>query len=705
MATDDTRHEHSNRLIDETSPYLLQHAHNPVNWFPWGDEALEKAREEDKPIFLSIGYSACHWCHVMERESFESEKIARVVNEHFVPIKVDREERPDLDNIYMNAVQVMTGQGGWPMSVWLTPELTPFYAGTYFPPEDRWGRPGFCSVLEQISDAWRDDRDRLEEVGGSIGERLEDMEQTGEASEALTRQPIDSAYRHFEQNFDGRHGGFGKAPKFPPSQQIRLLLHVWGDLNADADTRDRALEMAEVTLARMASGGMYDQVGGGFHRYSVDEKWLIPHFEKMLYDNALLTEAYVEAWKATGRDFYRRIASETLDYVFREMVHDYVEDRQPFYSTQDADSERVEGKFFVWTPETLKEALGEDDARKAADYWGVSEEGNFEHGKSALNRLHHLDEQGWEAAFEPLPDDIAQIRDKLYEARAQRVPPATDTKILAAWNGMMIGAMAKAGFAFDEPKYIRAAERAADFVLGEMVSGELIAGEANEVFQLMRTFKDGRARFPGYLDDFAHMGAALLDLFEATGDPERLEQAEAVIDRMTELFWDDDAGGFYFSGEHHKDLIVRQKDSYDGAVPSGNSIAIMDLLRLAELRGRTELRDKADLALRVFYPQISKIPQGMTEMLQALDFHLEGPTEVVLISRDGQADPLSDVLRKTYVPNTVQVLAADKRLDPALVPLVADREPKDGESTAYVCFEGACQQPTSDPDEFRDQLG
>ncbi|QDG51809.1 thioredoxin domain-containing protein [Persicimonas caeni] len=696
-------HTHTNRLADETSPYLLQHAHNPVDWYPWGDEALEKARREDKPIFLSIGYSACHWCHVMERESFESERIARVLNEHFVSIKVDREERPDLDNIYMNAVQVMTGQGGWPMSVWLSPDLTPFYAGTYFPPESRYGRPGFMDVLGQLIDAWENDRDKIEDVGQRITERLASMEKPGKTSERLDRQPVEAAFGEMQRTFDGKHGGFGEAPKFPPSQQLRLLLHVWGDLNADEDQREEALAMVEVTLARMASGGMYDQLGGGFHRYSVDAKWLIPHFEKMLYDNALLADAYVEAWQATGRQFYRRIACETLDYVLREMIDTSREDKQPFYSTQDADTEGEEGKFFVWTPAELEAVLGVNDAQRAAEYWGVAPGGNFEHGQSALNRLHHLDKRGHEAAFDRVPGDIQAIRDKLFEAREQRTRPGTDTKILAAWNGMMIGAMAKAGFAFDEPKYVRAAERAADFVLDEMVEGDLKSD-----FGLMRTYKDGRARFPGYLDDFSWMAAALMDLFEATGDLHRLEQAESFVQRSVELFLDP-AGGFFYTAEHHKNLIVRQKETYDGATPSGNSIAVMNLLRLAELRGRTDLRDLADEALRSLYAKMGRIPTGMSEMLQALDFHTEGPTEVVLIEPDGESEEMRDVLRKSYVPNMVRVMAGldGRGLDDwaKAVPLVEAREAKDGKPTAYVCFERACQQPTTDVGELEGQLG
>ncbi|MGM0557900.1 MAG: thioredoxin domain-containing protein [Myxococcota bacterium] len=692
-----------NQLIDETSPYLLQHAHNPVDWHPWGDEALQKAREQDKPIFLSIGYSACHWCHVMERESFEDADIAAYLNEHFVSIKVDREERPDLDNIYMNAVQVMSGHGGWPMSVFLTPELEPFYAGTYFPPEDKYGRPGFKTVLEQLVQTWEDDSERARDIGNKITERLEQMSGVGKALENISLEPMARAYAQLDQTFDSQHGGFGRAPKFPPSSQLRLLMHVYDEPTTSDARKERALEMVETTLARMASGGMYDQIGGGFHRYSVDEEWLIPHFEKMLYDNALLTTAYVDAFRLTGRDFYARIVRETLDYVLREMVDRTEDDLQPFFSTQDADTEGEEGKFFVWTPDELEDVLGEEDARRAAEYFGVIEGGNFEHGKSALSRLHALDRGGHEAAYEPIPDDIREIKERLFEAREQRVRPATDEKIIAAWNGMMIGAMARAGFALDEPKYTDAAASAADFLLEEMVQGDLDAD-----FDLKRTYKDGRARFSAYLDDYAWLATGLLDLFEATGELARLAQAQAIVRRMNELFWDGEShgegGGFYYTAEHHRDLIVRQKEIHDGATPSANSIAVMALLRLATIDGEEQLRERADLSLRAFYPRMMKIPQGLTEMIHALDFHLSGPTEVVLVSDDGEFGPLADALRQSYLANAVE-LFVDRRDADAwedTVPLTVGRTARDGQPTAYVCYDRTCQNPTADVAEFRE---
>ena len=696
-------HEHTNALIDETSPYLLQHAHNPVDWHPWGEEALEKAKEEDKPIFLSIGYSACHWCHVMERESFEDSAMAAFLNEHFVPIKVDREERPDIDRIYMNATQILTGQGGWPMSVFLTPELKPFYAGTYFPPEDKYGRPGFRTVLEHIANLWEEERQRVDRIGEQITDRIESVTSSEGERRTLDRKPLENGLRYWKRQFDGQNGGFGGQPKFPPSMQLRSLLGVYGSEQFAEQDREDAREMVETTLARMASGGMYDQIGGGFHRYSVDDRWLVPHFEKMLYDNAMLTLAYVDAHRATGRDFYRRIADETLGYVAREMTHDGGEAGAPFYSTQDAESEGEEGKYFVWTPESLREVLSEDEAARAEDYWDITETGNFESDWSIPNRLPTLDEEGHGAAFQALPDDIRDIRGKLFEARSERVPPGTDTKVLASWNGLMIRAFAHAGFYLDEPDYLAAAERAAEFILREMVEGD-IDGD----FELMRTYKDERARITGYLDDYAMFASGLLEIFEATGGRRWLERAERIVDRMIDLFWDDD-GGFYYVGEHHENLIIRDKDQVDNATPSGNSVAISDLLRLSLLTGRTELRDKADEALQVFYDRMRKAPQAMGEMLQSLDFHLGGALEIVVVKPDGADDSdLLGVVREAWVPNSVRVLAdlAEAEVDEwaEVVPLMQGRGGEEGKATAYVCREGVCEQPVTTAEDLAEHV-
>ena len=699
-----TDHDHTNALIDETSPYLLQHAHNPVDWHPWGEGPLEEARQEDKPIFLSIGYSACHWCHVMERESFEDEEIAEFLNEHFVPIKVDREERPDLDRIYMNATQMLTGQGGWPMSVFLTPDLEPFYAGTYFPPDDKWGRPGFRTVLEHLAELWEDERGRVEEIGDQMSERLQDVASSEGPGGNLDATPLRNGLQYWKKQFDERHGGFGQSPKFPPSMQLRALLHAAEHEETSEEDSERAVEMVETTLARMASGGMYDQIGGGFHRYSVDDEWLVPHFEKMLYDNAMLTLAYVDGYRATGRTFYRRIVDETLEYVEREMTDREAEVGAPFYSTQDAESEGEEGKFFVWTPESLRDVLDEDEAERAEAYWDVTEAGNFENDWSIPNRLHALADEGIGAAFEEMPDDVAEIRQKLFEARQERVAPGTDTKVLASWNGLMIRAFAYAGFYLDEPDYIDRAAGAADFVLGEMVDGDL-DGE----FELMRTYKDDRARITGYLDDYAMLASGLAELFEATGARRWLARAERVADRMIELFADED-GGFYYTGDHHENLLVRDKDKIDNATPAGNSVAIDALLRLSLLSGRAGLRDRADAALREFFPRLQKSPQIAGEMMQGLDFHLGEPMEIVVVETEsGEADPYREVLRETYLANAVriQVDLSEASLEEWAndVPVVEGREPRDGAATVYVCRGGTCRQPATTPDELREQLG
>ncbi len=659
-----------NRLADETSPYLLQHAHNPVDWYPWGDEAIERARAEGKPIFLSVGYSACHWCHVMERESFENPEIAAFLNEHFVNVKVDREERPDVDAIYMEAVQVMTGHGGWPMSVFLTPDLAPFFAGTYFPPEDKWGRAGFLSVLRQLRDVWEGDPDKVRRVTEQVTQRLELMARPDEAAGRLDLEPLAALARQSEEEFDPRWGGFGSAPKFPPSTQLRALLHVEGD------RRPRALEMAEQTLVFMASGGMWDHVGGGFHRYSTDERWLVPHFEKMLYDNALLMAAYTEAFQVTGRDFYRDVVERTAAWLTREMT----DENGGFYSSQDADSEGVEGKFFVWTPAEIDQVLAER-ADDFATQYDVTRHGNFE-GASIPNRLGAVADD-WTLAFENVPDRAPL--DTLRRARDARVRPATDTKILASWNGLTIGALARASAVFDDAAMLDAARRAADFVWNEM---------RDESGELHRTYKDGRRRFPGYLDDYAFFAAAVVDLFEATGRFGWLERARELTERMLEHFWDDDTESFFYTAPHHTDLLVRQRESYDGATPASTSVAAMTLLRLASLLGVDAWRDRADAVLRRHYDQMMRMPRSMTEMVQALDLHVQGADEYVCFTPENETSLATDVWRE-HTPNgiVIDVPPDEERELAALVPAARERGVIDGRPTLYVCHEGACELP------------
>ena len=661
-----------NRLDAETSPYLRQHAHNPVHWYPWGEDALQAARRERKPIFLSIGYSACHWCHVMERESFEDDTIAAFLNAHFVNIKVDREERPDLDAIYMDAVQLMTGQGGWPMTVFLTPELEPFFAGTYFPPRERYGRPGFLRVLQQLHDVWQNDPSKVERVTRQVTDRMREIAASSAASSALSSEPLDRLFVHLEGEFDARFAGFGAAPKFPPSMALRALLHVAA---CHDERRDSALDMVEQTLAHMASGGVYDHVGGGFHRYSVDERWLVPHFEKMLYDNALLMMAYTEAFQMTGRGFYERIVRETAVWLCREMTAP----NGCFYSAQDADSEGEEGRFFVWTAQQIEQILGPQSA-VAAEFWGITPGGNFE-GKSIPNRLHIVESE-WLDVFDSLPEDIKPLRDTLYAARVNRVAPATDTKFIAAWNGLMISALARAGAVFAEDDFIARASQAARFILTEMADGERGG--------LFRIYAQDSARFPGYLDDHAFVAAGCFDLFEATGAIEWLEHAERLIDHSITSFWRDDRDTFVFAAAHHKDLIVDRSERFDGATPAANSVATMTMLRLAVVLGREDLRDKADRLLRTQFAQMHQQPRSSCELVQALDFHL-GPVEEVVCATPAGATSLARHAWTDFRPNAIIVDITDSEV--ARLDVARNRPPVDDRPTAYVCRDGVCELP------------
>jgi len=672
----------SNRLSGESSPYLLQHAGNPVDWHPWGAEALALSRAEDKPIFLSIGYSACHWCHVMEHESFENAAIARLMNEHYVCIKVDREERPDLDQIYMNAVQLMTGRGGWPMSVFLTPDLKPFYGGTYWPPTQRSGMPGFDQVLIAVADAWKNRREQALEQADSLTEHLRTVAAPAVGQGEPSADLLDHAARSLEQSFDAVHGGFGSAPKFPHPMDLRLLLRVWrrtGD--------DNLLRMVTLTLARMAGGGIYDQLGGGFHRYSVDERWLVPHFEKMLYDNALLVPCYLEAYQASGNEDFARVARETCDYVLREMT----DPAGGFYSTQDADSEGVEGKFFVWTPETLTEVLGPAAARNFGCAYDVWPEGNFEHGQSILNRPKSLAECAQALGSDPqqLAAELADSRAKLYDSREKRVHPGLDDKVLVAWNGLMIEALAVAAGALDEPRYLNAAQRAADFVLTQMRRPD---------GRLLHTWRRGEARLDAYLDDYSTLASALVALYQADFDERWLAEAAGLVDTMLALFEDSSGGGFYFTAQDHETLLTRQKDLYDNAVPSGNSMAASALLRLGKLTGRADYLAAAERTLAAAAPIAKQAPLAMGQMLLALDMYL-GPTyEIVLVGDAGSPDTAAALaaLRHTYLPNMVVACRAATSKPSnveLLAPIFAGKSLQGPEPGVYVCQNFACQAP------------
>ena len=670
-----------NRLAKETSPYLLQHKGNPVDWYPWGEEAFAQARAEDKPILLSVGYSACHWCHVMERESFEDPEIARLMNELFVNIKVDREERPDVDQIYMQAVQAMTGHGGWPMTVFLSPDGVPFYGGTYFPPVERHGMPAFPRLLRSVADAYQNRKAEVLQSGRQLVEQMAQGERLRTSATLLTHDILLEAFQGISGEFDERDGGIGRAPKFPQPMIWDFILRFWRRTG-----NPTALEMLKLTLTRMARGGMYDQLGGGFHRYSVDGQWLIPHFEKMLYDNGQLARLYLHAWLATGDPEYRRVAEETLDYILREMTHL----EGGFYSSQDADSEGEEGKFFVWTPEEIRAALGDDElARVALRYWGVDDGPNFE-GKNIL----------WvprEPSEEHPAGVIAKARKRLYEVRERRVHPGRDDKVLAAWNGLACRAFAEAGRALGRPDYTQAAVKNIAFILSVM----------RKDGRLLRSWKDGEAKLLGYLEDYAMTADACLAVYEATFDHRWLDEARGLADEILRLFWDKEKEAFFDTGADHEQLVVRPRNLFDNAVPCGSSVTVEVLVRLAVLTGEERYESHALRALRPIADLMSRYPTGFGRFLCALDFHLGPVNEVALVWPPGKngLEPLLAQVFGRYLPNRVVVGCADgEPTARAGIPLLESRPLVGGKATAYVCQRYVCQSPTTDPDELARQL-
>jgi uncharacterized protein len=664
-----------NRLAGETSPYLLQHKDNPVDWQPWGEQALAEARERDVPILLSIGYSACHWCHVMERESFEDEATAAYMNAHFVPVKLDREERPDLDAIYMEACQAITGQGGWPLNAFLTPEQVPFFAGTYFPPDEGRGMPSWPQVLRSVAEAWKERGEEIRATSEKVAQRLSGAAWVEPSEEPLTQEILDQAVETLLALEDPRNGGFGSAPKFPPASAIELLL------------RRGAPEPAARALRAMADGGIYDQLGGGFARYTVDAGWLIPHFEKMLYDNALLARAYLHGWQATGEPLFRRVSEETLDWALREM-------RGPeggFYSALDADSEGEEGRFYVWTVEEMRAALedGESgvaaadagaggrtsDADAALEYFGVRPGGNWE-GKTILTR----------GAEEP--EGFEDLRRRLYEARAERVWPGLDDKRLTSWNALMISALADAGAALEREDYLDAARTCAAFVLDELI----------DEGRLLRTWKDGRARLNAYLEDHASLLEALLSLYEATFEQRWFTAARKIADTTIERYGDPDKGGFFETSSDHERLVTRRKDPEDHPIPAGNSAAAYGLLRLAALTGEREYERQAVGVLRLFAELAPRHPNAFAHLLQALDFYLAPVREVALVG--DEIEPLARVVRAELRPHLVLAGTDPSGVDGDAVPLLEGRTPIDGHAAAYVCEHFACKAPVTEPAEL-----
>ena len=652
-----------NRLVHEMSPYLIQHAYNPVDWYPWGPEALQRARAEDRPILLSIGYAACHWCHVMERESFEDEATAAYMNDHFVCIKVDREERPDIDAIYMDAVQVITGQGGWPMTMFLTPETVPFHGGTYFPPTDRGGMPAFISVLRAVAQTWEGRRDEIRRQSGAVLERLQKLARLATPVSA-TAEPFDAGLLdrvvpELLNRFDTVHGGFGTQPKFPQPPILELLLR------AAVRGPEQARQMVDLTLETMAHQGIYDQVGGGFHRYAVDRAWLVPHFEKMLYDNAQLARLYTHAWQAWGKPLYRRIALETLDYLLRDLR----DEAGGFFSSEDADSEGEEGKFYVWGYDEFMAV-----APEAAGYYRVTPPGNFE-GATILT-----------AAGDEPPD---KARRALLEARSSRVRPGCDDKVLTSWNGLAITALAEAGAAFARPDLIEAARQAAGFLLDH-------ARDASG--RLLHTYKGGRASVLGMLEDFAYLGEGLLTLWEATFEPRWFEATEALCRQMLGLFWDDEAGAFFSTGSDHEALLVRQKELIESVTPGPNAVAALLLAKMALLTGDEVFAARAEGVLRVAQGLMQASPAAAPTFVAALDFHLSHPKEVVIVTGpDGDgAEPLVRAVWERFLPN--RVLAGSPPGIPS--PLLEGKAAKGGRPTAFVCEGYACRAPTTDPVEL-----
>ena len=691
--------KYTNRLFLESSPYLIQHAHNPVNWYPWGDEAFETARKLNLPVLLSVGYSTCHWCHVMEEESFEDEEIARYLNENFIAIKVDREERPDIDAIYMSAVQALAGRGGWPLNVWLTADRNPFYGGTYFPARDgeRGVRMGFLTLLEKIREVYHTRPAQVKETGQELT-RVIQQRLSPETGERLpTADLMHQAIKHYKSSFDPVYGGIAGAPKFPSSLPVRVLLRYFrrtGD--------QKILHIAKLSLEKMAAGGIYDHVGGGFHRYSTDKQWLVPHFEKMLYDNALLIMAYLEGYQVAGDKDFKRVAKEILHYVKQDMTSP----EGAFYSATDADSltptgHRKEGYFFTWVPDELEEVLGKNRAEIIKTYYAVGITANFER----RHILHTPKTTGKVAddlnmAENNLLTIIEKSKELLYQRRNRRLHPLRDEKILAAWNGLMISAHARAGLILKDSLYIDRAAKSANFILANLFIKN----------RLYRSYKDDHARHKAYLDDYVFVIAALLDLYEATQDIQWLEKAIQLDEILGKYYEDKKAGGFFMTSTDHEDLIAREKPNYDGAEPSGNSVAILNLLRLGEYTLQDNYRERAEKALKSFLGGTSSNPIELSEMLLALDFYLDRPKEIIIVTPEGKKDKAEAFLRefrKKFLPNRILTVAGEGKdiaSHARIIPAAKGKFALKGKTTAYVCEKGICKLPTTDPARFAQQL-
>ncbi|MCR4435877.1 MAG: thioredoxin domain-containing protein [Clostridiales bacterium] len=676
----ENQHKYTNKLINEKSPYLLQHAHNPVDWYPWGGEAFSRAVAEDKPVFLSIGYSTCHWCHVMERESFEDEEVAEVLNKHFVSIKVDREERPDIDHIYMAVCQAITGSGGWPLTIFLTPDKKPFYAGTYYPKQDRMGMQGLLPLLKRVAHVWNTDKDGMMHSGNRMTQLI--RHETGVYTEAeVSKDDLHKAFSSLKDDFDGIYGGFGRAPKFPTPHNLFFLLRYWR-----LAKEDFALEMVEKTLDSMYRGGIYDHIGFGFSRYSTDRKWLVPHFEKMLYDNALLAIAYLEAYQATKNERHAEVARQIFTYILRDMTAP----EGGFYSAEDADSEGVEGKFYVWTVHEVKRVLGDEAGEKYCKLFDITHEGNFE-GHSIPNLINNTLSDS-EKIF------VEECRLKLFDFREKRVHPYKDDKILTAWNGLMIAAMAIGGRILDEERYTSAAEKAVRFIETNLMRND---------GRLLARYRDGESNFPAYVDDYAFLIWGLIELYETTYSPEYLQKAVRLNRDLLKLFWDQANGGLFIYGSDAEQLILRPKEIYDGATPSGNSVAALNFLRLARLTGDHELETIAQQQFKAFGGSIRRAPESYSFFLTAIMFAQTAAREIVLVSgkSGGGVDPMLDVIRGYFMPFTVTLLYSDITDElKTVVPFVENYKAVDGKATAYVCENFGCRAPVTDSTQFREIL-
>ncbi|MHA1913107.1 MAG: thioredoxin domain-containing protein [Promethearchaeota archaeon] len=679
----------TNHLINEKSPYLIQHVNNPVDWYPWGRKAFEKAKNENKPIFLSIGYSTCHWCHVMAHESFEDQEVADLMNESFVSIKVDREERPDIDKIYMTVCQMMTGSGGWPLTIIMTPEKKPFFAGTYFPKKTRFGRTGLVDLIRRINELWNNQRSELVNSADQITLSLQNIDQES-PGEKFRTNTLKKAYKQLSVQFDDNNGGFGTRPKFPTPHNLILLLRYWKRTNDN-----NALLMVEKTLQAMRNGGIYDHIGFGFHRYSTDSEWLVPHFEKMLYDQALIAIAYIEAYLATKKEEYKTTAKEIFTYVLRDMTSQ----EGGFFSAEDADSEGEEGKFYVWSVDELKTILGEEEINITNKIFNVENSGNYleeaSRKKTGLNILHLK-----ELPEENLQKSIETIRNNLFKVREKRVHPSKDDKILADWNGLMIAALVKGAIAFDEDLYLEAAKKAMNFILTK---------QNDSSNRLLHRYKDGVAEINGYLTDYTFTIWSLIELYEATFDVFYLKTALELHKVQFDLFWDENVGGFYFTARDGEELLTRQKEIYDGAIPSGNSIAMLNLLRLSYLTGDAELEEKADLLNRVFADRIRANPLAHTQFLVAIDFAI-GPSFSLVIGGDSDTSDTKNMIKAVndeYIPNKVFIQRKTEQKSPDIDKLsnfVQFFDNLEDKATAYVCINKTCKPPTHDIDKMLEYL-